>query len=130
MCIREGDVQLVSSAACQVNSEYGQEIRKCRTVDDTQTKEFIDTGNRIFVFELREPRVRNVVFRVAGSLRQLPAELFNLPGRDAEAISELSQLISGTDSAGHRIVSVRDSNAAQPKTIRQVNQPMRRLCLG
>jgi len=34
---------------------------------------------------------------------------------DAEAIAEFSQLISGTGSTGHCIVSVRDSNAAQPR---------------
>jgi hypothetical protein len=106
MGIREGDVQLVSGAACQIDSEDGQEVRKRRTVDNTQTKEFIDTGNRILVFELRKPRVRNVIFLVAGSLRKLPAEFFDFPGRNAEVVAQLSELISGTWSAGHGIVSI------------------------
>jgi hypothetical protein len=121
---------LVSGATGQIDSEDSQEIRKRRTVDNAQTEEFIDTGNRILVFELREPRVGNLVFVVAGPLRKPPTKLFDFPSRDAEAIAEFSQLISGTGSTGHCIVSVRDSNAAQPRMILQVNQPVRRLSIG
>src|ERR1700757_3072172 len=130
MGIRQRNIQLKSGAARQIDSKDREKIGKRGTIDDAQTKELIDARNRVLVFKLREPRVRNVVFLVAGSLREPSAELFNFPGRDAKAISKFSQLISGTGSTGHCVVSVRDSNAAQPRTIRQVNQPIRRLCMG
>ena len=88
--IRQRNIQLKSGAIRQIDSEDRQKIGKRRTIDDTQTKEFIDTWNRILVFKLSEPGVGNVIFVVPGSLCELPAEFFDFPRCNAKAIAKFS----------------------------------------
>jgi hypothetical protein len=90
MGIRQRNVQLKPGAVRQIDSEDSQKIGERRAIDNAQSKEFIDTWDGILVFKLSEPGVRNVILVVAGSLCELPAELFDLPGCNTKAIAKLS----------------------------------------
>ena len=101
MGIGKRDVQLILGRVSEIDAEDCKQVSELGAVDDAQTEEFIDTGDRVRVFQLRQPRIGYVKLLIIRVLCYRPAKFFHFPGRDAEAVAKLPQMISGPEGVCH-----------------------------
>lgn len=86
MSLFQGQRELVTENFCQVDAEEGQEFIEARPINNAETKKFVNTRNRIGIFYLCQPGIRDLKILVALILRYPSAELFYFSRRDSEVI--------------------------------------------
>jgi len=99
--VGERGVQLVAVEVVEVDPVEQQQVGELDAINGAERVNLEDAGNRIGVFDLREPGVGDVEFGIAFSFRDALAEVGDVPGGDAQTATNIFQAIAGGNSPGH-----------------------------
>lgn len=90
--IGEGLIELMESEFFEINAVEPQNFSESYVVDGAEAVELEDAGDGIGIFDLGEPRIGNLEFRVAFGFRDVLAEFSHITSSDPEAGTQVLQL--------------------------------------
>jgi hypothetical protein len=94
MCVGQGREVLMKGGFLQVHTEVKHQVGELDVVDRGQGVHLENAWHRIGVFQLCEPGIGNLKFRIIFLLRDLLAQIFDVAGRNPQANAQSSQLVA------------------------------------
>jgi len=93
MGLRQGRGELVQSESLQIDPVQKQQIGELDAVNGTEAIQFEDAGDGVGVFDLRQPGIGNLKFRIALRFGNFLAEFSNVAGGDAQTCAQVLELL-------------------------------------